>query len=61
MPEADTVSRTLTETPLVDGHNDLAWAMRQLCDYDFDAVDLLGGEPRLHTDVPRMRAGRVGA
>ncbi|MDQ3424275.1 MAG: dipeptidase, partial [Actinomycetota bacterium] len=35
--------------------------MRELCGYDLDAVDLAAGEPRLHTDLPRLRAGQVGA
>jgi membrane dipeptidase len=60
MHTAERVSRLLAEHPLVDGHNDLAWAMRDLCGYDLDAVDLLAGEPRLHTDVPRLRKGGVG-
>jgi membrane dipeptidase len=46
---------------VMDGHNDLAWAMRELCGYDLDAVDLAGGEYRLQTDIPRLRAGGVGA
>jgi membrane dipeptidase len=50
-----------SDTWVMDGHNDLAWAMRELCSYDFDAVDLVGGEPRLQTDLPRLRAGGVGA
>jgi membrane dipeptidase len=45
----------------MDGHNDLPWAMRDLAAYDLDKVDLAGGEPRLHTDIPRLRAGGVGA
>lgn len=44
-----------------DGHNDLPWAVRELCGYDLDQTDLRRGEPRLHTDVPRLRAGGVGA
>lgn len=44
---------------MIDGHNDLPWAMRTLADYDLDAVDLRAGEPRLHTDLPRLRAGGV--
>jgi membrane dipeptidase len=44
---------------VIDGHNDLPWAMRMLADYDLDAVDLRAGEPRLHTDLPRLRAGGV--
>ncbi|MBA2773829.1 MAG: membrane dipeptidase [Nocardioidaceae bacterium] len=44
-----------------DGHNDLPWAMRELCGYDFAEVDLLGGDARLQTDIPRLRSGGVGA
>jgi membrane dipeptidase len=46
---------------VMDGHNDLPWAMRGLASYDLDRVDLAAGEPRLHTDLPRLRAGGVGA
>ncbi len=46
---------------VMDGHNDLAWAMRELSGYSLDDVDLLGGEGRLQTDIPRLRAGGVGA
>jgi membrane dipeptidase len=44
---------------VIDGHNDLPWAMRVLCDYDLDAVDLSSYVPRLHTDIPRLRTGEV--
>jgi membrane dipeptidase len=47
----------LTAGPVVDGHNDLPWALRELGDPE---PDLAAGEPRLHTDLPRLRAGRVG-
>jgi membrane dipeptidase len=54
----------LTATPLVDGHNDLPWALRRLAGPDpADAVagtHLTAGIPALHTDLPRLRAGRVG-
>ncbi len=45
---------------VVDGHNDLPWALRQV-GYDLDAVDISTSQPRLHTDLPRLRAGGVGA
>ncbi len=61
MTSEENARRLLADAPLVDGHNDLAWAMRKVCDYDLDAVDLAGGEPRLHTDIPRLRQGGVGA
>src|SRR5207253_1306572 len=51
----------LAAHPLVDGHNDLAWAMRIRAGYDLDAVDLAAGSDSTHTDIPRLRAGRVGA
>ena len=47
-------------TPVVDGHNDLPWAMREV-GYDFDAVDIAAPQPQLHTDLPRLRQGGVGA
>jgi membrane dipeptidase len=55
------MTTTSGDTWVMDGHNDLAWAMRELCSYDFGAVDLAGGEQRLQTDIPRLRAGGVGA
>jgi membrane dipeptidase len=50
----------VTTLPVVDGHNDLPWAMRRV-GYDFDEVDIAQAQPQLHTDLPRMRAGDVGA
>jgi membrane dipeptidase len=46
-------------TAVVDGHNDLPWALREHCGYDLTAVDLAGGAPVVHTDLPRLRAGGV--
>lgn len=44
---------------MIDGHNDLPWAMRRLFDGDLDQADLAGSVPALHTDIPRLRAGGV--
>ncbi len=44
-----------------DGHNDLPWRLREQCAYDLSAVDLANGEPSVHTDIPRLRAGGVAA
>lgn len=55
--------RILERTPLIDGHNDLPWALRQAHGSDPHAVDLttnLAESTRLHTDIPRLRAGGVG-
>jgi membrane dipeptidase len=51
----------LASSPVVDGHNDLAWAIRELAGHDFDEVDVSVAQPRLQTDIPRLRAGGVGA
>ncbi len=56
--------RVLATTPLVDGHNDLPWAIRQSesAPHDVEAPqhDLRATTP-FHTDLARLRAGRVGA
>ncbi len=43
-----------------DGHNDLPWAARERNDVRFEKLDLWN-EPKLHTDIPRLRVGNVGA
>jgi len=53
--------RILAEHPVFDGHNDVAWAMRNKAGYDLDRMDLATHQPALHTDLPRLRAGGVGA
>src|SRR5829696_1912428 len=47
--------------PLVDGHNDLPWAARELTGSDFDALDLAGRLTTTQTDLPRLAEGGVGA
>jgi membrane dipeptidase len=57
------VSEILKTTPLIDGHNDLPWALRQDYGNDVFGVDLtrdLSASTELHTDIPRLRAGGVG-
>jgi len=49
-----------TRLLVVDGHNDLPWAMRKV-GYDFTATDIATSQPQLHTDLPRLRQGQVGA
>ncbi|MFV0129574.1 dipeptidase [Streptomyces sp. HMX112] len=52
----------LAEHPVVDGHNDLPWGLRQHARYDLDRLDIAADQTgRLHTDIPRLRAGGVGA
>ncbi|MGW0826766.1 dipeptidase [Streptomyces sp. NPDC002845] len=52
----------LREFPVVDGHNDLPWALREQVRYDLDARDIATDQSaHLHTDLGRLRAGAVGA
>jgi membrane dipeptidase len=59
------VKRVLAKTPVIDGHNDLPWEIRESyvfwrkpLDLDSDTSKL---EARLQTDLPRMKRGGVGA
>jgi membrane dipeptidase len=47
--------------PLIDGHNDLPWALRKLVDRDLARIDLRKEQRQLMTDIPRLREGGVGA
>jgi membrane dipeptidase len=62
-PHVTTALRVLETTPLIDGHNDLPWAIRQseLAPHDVAAPahDLRSSTP-FHTDIERLRRGRVG-
>jgi membrane dipeptidase len=55
--------RVLATTPLIDGHNDLPWAIREseTAPHDVRAPqhDLRARTPFM-TDIPRLRAGMVG-
>lgn len=59
------VARILREVPLVDGHNDLPWEYRQRVQNRLARIDIRqdqsGGDNPLHTDIPRLRRGGVGA
>ena len=61
-PHMEVALRVLSSTPLVDGHNDLPWEIRSQdrAPMDVAAYDLRGRTPG-HTDIPRLRAGHVGA
>jgi membrane dipeptidase len=59
----DRIRALLAETPVIDGHNDLPWELRTRARYDLDAIDLSQDQSAigLHTDLPRLRQGGVGA
>jgi membrane dipeptidase len=45
---------------LIDGHNDLPWELRTRADSGFTRLDVARPQPKLHTDIPRLRQGGVG-
>ena len=54
--------RILSQTPLIDGHNDLPWRIREdsIARGNVDAYDLRRRTPG-HTDLDRLRKGMIGA
>lgn len=44
-----------------DGHNDLPWETRQRASSSFEKLDISKSQPEIHTDIPRLRKGNVGA
>ncbi|WP_296820197.1 dipeptidase [Brevundimonas sp.] len=63
-PEEERVRAVLAATPLIDGHNDLPWQVRERWAGDATQLDLTADlsrlEPPMHTDIARLRAGGVG-
>jgi membrane dipeptidase len=64
------VEQVLLRTPLIDGHNDLPWEIRERYKSDFSAIDLGSDthhlpvgvdQAAMMTDIPRLRQGLVGA
>jgi membrane dipeptidase len=57
--------KLLDEVPLVDGHNDVPWELRQRVKNHLAQLDLRSDtsalEKPMHTDVARLRKGGVGA
>jgi membrane dipeptidase len=58
----DDLVELLRDAPLIDGHNDLLWALRaaRLGDPTEPEPDVSGTVERFMTDIPRLRAGGVG-
>ncbi|MCP1727706.1 membrane dipeptidase [Natronospira proteinivora] len=56
--------RILESVPLIDGHNDVPWQYRQRVDNRLAEIDLAEDttelDPPMHTDLNRLREGRVG-
>jgi membrane dipeptidase len=49
------------QVPLIDGHNDYPWALRQHnIERDINKLDIKVPQPAIHTDIARLREGGVG-
>ena len=54
--ELAAASAVLRRFPLIDGHNDLAWALREAGLPDPAQTDIARPVDFTHTDLPRLRA-----
>jgi membrane dipeptidase len=61
-PALERARRLLKSSPLIDGHNDLAWEIRasKTAPRDVEAYDLRARSPK-HTDLRRLQEGQVAA
>ena len=59
---SETALKIHADMPVIDGHNDLPWELRRKDAMgSFRVIDLTRPQPRLHTDLPRLKKGGVGA
>jgi membrane dipeptidase len=52
--------RILKDAPIIDGHNDYPWVVREKAGMDVDLLDMRKPQPTIMTDFARMRAGGIG-
>ncbi len=55
------IPELLRSAPLIDGHNDLLWALRKTREETGEEPDISRPTPSLQTDLPRLAAGGIGA
>ena len=48
------------QTPLIDGHNDYPWALREKAERNLEKLDIAKSQPSIMTDIARLKAGGVG-
>jgi membrane dipeptidase len=51
----------LARTPLIDGHNDLPWQLRETAGAGAARTDIATPLSFTHTDLPRLAQGKLGA
>lgn len=62
--EQQHVARLLRAVPLIDGHNDTPWQLRERAESHLDRIDLQDTrqlEPGMQTDLERLKLGGLGA
>jgi membrane dipeptidase len=59
--QPDRARALLDRFPVIDGHNDLPWALREAGSLDPARTDIAAPVPFTHTDLPRLASGGVGA
>ena len=59
-PVTDRARRLLREVPVIDGHNDYPWEVRQKAGLDVAKLDLRQSQPTIMTDFARLASGGVG-
>jgi len=48
------------QAPVIDGHNDYPWELRQKAQSDLAKLDIAQPQPSIMTDIDRLRRGGVG-
>ena len=59
-PLLERARRLLAEVPVIDGHNDYPWEVRDKGGLDLNAFDISRPQPKLMTDFARLKTGGVG-
>ena len=57
-PDGERITDLIRSAPLIDGHNDLVWALRKAREKG-ESHDVGSSAPDLHTDLPRLERGGV--
>ena len=54
-------ARIHNSTFVFDGHNDLPYTLKKVASSSFIKMDIANSQPTIHTDIPRLLQGNVGA
>ena len=54
-------ARIHNSTFVFDGHNDLPYTLKKVASSSFAKMDIAKSQPTIHTDIPRLLQGNVGA